>query len=53
MSLISNLKPGGKHGVPTHESRDPIGYLVAGLSKLASSDLIDRKSDRVVILESC
>ena len=35
MSLIPNLKPGGKHGVPRNESRDPIGILVAGLSKLA------------------
>jgi len=42
MSLISNLKPGGKHGVPNNERRDPIGILVAGLSKLAQSDLIDR-----------
>ncbi|MEZ0580578.1 acyl-CoA dehydrogenase family protein [Nocardioides sp. MH1] len=42
MSLISNLKPGGKHGVPSRETRDPIGYLVAGLSKLAQSDLIDK-----------
>ncbi|GAA3823339.1 acyl-CoA dehydrogenase family protein [Nocardioides panacisoli] len=42
MSLISNLKPGGKHGVPSNESRDPIGYLVAGLSRLAQSDLIDK-----------
>jgi len=42
MSLISNLKPGGKHGVPNTESRDPIGFLVAGLNRLAQSDLIDR-----------
>ncbi len=42
MSLISNLKPGGKHGVPSTESRDPIGFLVAGLNRLAQSDLIDR-----------
>jgi alkylation response protein AidB-like acyl-CoA dehydrogenase len=42
MSLISNLKPGGKHGVPSNESRDPIGYLVAGLSRLAQSGLIDK-----------
>ncbi|GEP38342.1 acyl-CoA dehydrogenase [Nocardioides psychrotolerans] len=41
MSLINSLKPGGKHGVPSSESRDPIGFLVAGLSKLAQSDLID------------
>lgn len=42
MSLISNLKPGGKHGVPTTESRDPIGYLVAGLNRLAQTDLLDK-----------
>ncbi len=42
MSLISNLKPGGKHGVPSKESRDPIGLLVAGLQRIATSDLIDR-----------
>ncbi|WP_309650542.1 acyl-CoA dehydrogenase family protein [Nocardioides sp.] len=41
MSLINSLKPGGKHGVPSSESRDPIGFLVAGLNKLAQSDLID------------
>ncbi|WP_370289497.1 acyl-CoA dehydrogenase family protein [Nocardioides sp.] len=42
MSLISNLKPGGKYGVPSQESRDPIGFLVAGLNKLAQSDLLDK-----------
>ncbi len=42
MSLLSSLKPGGRHGVPSTESRDPIGYLVAGLNRLAQSDLIDR-----------
>lgn len=42
MSLISNLKPGGKHGVPSTENRDPIGYLVAGLNRLAQSDLLDK-----------
>jgi alkylation response protein AidB-like acyl-CoA dehydrogenase len=42
MSLISNLKPGGRHGVPNNERRDPIGFLVAGLNRLAQSDLIDR-----------
>ncbi len=42
MSLINNLRPGGRHGIATTESRDPIGYLVAGLSRLAQSDLIDR-----------
>lgn len=42
MSLLSSLKPGGRHGIPTTESRDPIGYLVAGLNRLAQSDLIDK-----------
>jgi len=42
MSLLPNFKPGGKHGVPRNESRDPIGILVAGLSRLAQSDLIDK-----------
>ena len=42
MSLISNLRPGGKHGVPSDASRDPIGYLVAGLNRLAQTDLLDR-----------
>jgi alkylation response protein AidB-like acyl-CoA dehydrogenase len=42
MSLISTLKPGGKHGVPNNERRDPIGFLVAGLNRLAQSDLIDK-----------
>lgn len=42
MSLINHLRPGGKNGVPSGESRDPIGYLVAGLNRLAQSDLIDR-----------
>ncbi|WP_148613182.1 acyl-CoA dehydrogenase family protein [Nocardioides rubriscoriae] len=47
MSFISSLRldglrPGGRYGIPTSESRDPIGYLVAGLNRLAQSDLIDR-----------
>jgi alkylation response protein AidB-like acyl-CoA dehydrogenase len=42
MPLTNPLKPGGKHGLATTESRDPIGYLVAGLSKLAQADLLDR-----------
>lgn len=42
MSLIPSLRPGGRHGVPSSESRDPIGYLVAGLNKLAQSDVLDR-----------
>ncbi|MEI5675227.1 MULTISPECIES: acyl-CoA dehydrogenase family protein [unclassified Nocardioides] len=42
MSLLQNLRPGGKHGVSSQETRDPIGYAVAALSRLAQSDLLDR-----------
>jgi alkylation response protein AidB-like acyl-CoA dehydrogenase len=42
MSLLPNLRPGGRHGVASTETRDPIGYLVAGLSRLAQTDLLDR-----------
>ncbi|MCD4535278.1 acyl-CoA dehydrogenase family protein [Nocardioides sp. cx-169] len=42
MSLLQSLRPGGRHGVPSGESRDPIGYLVAGLNRLAQSDVLDR-----------
>jgi len=42
MSLIQSLRPGGKHGLSTQESRDPIGYAVAALSRLAQSDVLDR-----------
>jgi alkylation response protein AidB-like acyl-CoA dehydrogenase len=42
MSLLNNLKGGGRFGVPSGESRDPIGYLVAGLNRMAQSDLLDR-----------
>lgn len=42
MSLISSLKPGGKHGVSSKESRDPIGFALAALNRIAQSDLIDR-----------
>ncbi len=42
MSLLTHLRPGGRHGIASTESRDPIGYLVAGLNRLAQSDLIDR-----------
>ena len=42
MSLLPNLRPGGRHGVASTETRDPIGYLVAGLNRLAQSDLLDR-----------
>ncbi|QBR91122.1 acyl-CoA dehydrogenase family protein [Nocardioides euryhalodurans] len=42
MSLTKNLRPGGKFGLARGESRDPIGYAVAALTKVAQSDLIDR-----------
>ncbi|WP_435743749.1 acyl-CoA dehydrogenase family protein [Nocardioides sp. SYSU DS0663] len=42
MSLFQTLRPGGKHGLSSQESRDPIGYAVAALNKVAQSDLIDR-----------
>ena len=42
MSLTRNLRPGGKHGIASGEARDPIGYAVAALSRMAQSDLLDR-----------
>ena len=49
MSLITDtFKRGGtgassnRHGLASDESRDPIGFAVAGLNRLAQSDLIDR-----------
>ncbi|MBZ5739912.1 acyl-CoA dehydrogenase family protein [Nocardioides mangrovi] len=42
MSVMQSLKPGGRNGVPASESRDPIGYAVAALGRLAQSDLLDR-----------
>jgi alkylation response protein AidB-like acyl-CoA dehydrogenase len=42
MPLIESLRPGGKHGLTSRESRDPIGYAVAALSRLAQSDVLDR-----------
>jgi alkylation response protein AidB-like acyl-CoA dehydrogenase len=42
MSLIQSLKPGGRHGLSSKESRDPVGYAVAALSRLAQSDVLDR-----------
>jgi alkylation response protein AidB-like acyl-CoA dehydrogenase len=40
--LRRGLRPGGKHGVSSRESRDPIGLAVAGLNRLAQSEVIDR-----------
>ncbi len=42
MSLIQSLRPGGRHGVSSTETRDPIGYAVAALNRIARSDLLDR-----------
>jgi alkylation response protein AidB-like acyl-CoA dehydrogenase len=42
MSLTKNFRPGGRHGIVSTESRDPIGYAVAAMNRLAQSDLIDR-----------
>lgn len=42
MASTSRHGPGGKHGLASSETRDPIGYAVAALSKLAQSDLLDR-----------
>jgi alkylation response protein AidB-like acyl-CoA dehydrogenase len=42
MSLTKNLRPGGRHGVASHEFRDPLGYAMAALNKLAGSELLDR-----------
>ena len=42
MSLLSSLRPGGRHGLSSRETRDPIGYAVAAVNRLAQSDLIDR-----------
>src|SRR5690349_23355630 len=42
MSFISSLRPGGRHGLSSRETRDPIGFAVAAVNRLAQSDLIDR-----------
>jgi alkylation response protein AidB-like acyl-CoA dehydrogenase len=46
MSILQTAKnavaPGGKHGLADSERRDPIGYAVAALNRLAQSDLLDR-----------
>ena len=42
MSLTKSFRPGGKHGLSSKESRDPIGLAVAALGMVARSDLIDR-----------
>src|SRR3954466_962113 len=42
MSLLQRLRPGGRNGIASTETRDPIGYAVAALSRLAQSDVLDR-----------
>lgn len=42
MSFMNSLRPGGRHGLSSRETRDPIGYAVAAVNRLAQSDLIDR-----------
>ncbi len=42
MSLTKSFKPGGRFGLASTESRDPIGFAVAALNRVAQSDLIDR-----------
>src|SRR6478752_1526497 len=42
MSLLTSLRPGGRHGIAATETRDPIGYALAVLSRLAQSDVLDR-----------
>jgi alkylation response protein AidB-like acyl-CoA dehydrogenase len=42
MLQLKILQPGGRHGIASGESRDPIGYAVAAMNKLAQSDLLDR-----------
>ncbi|MBV9922990.1 MAG: acyl-CoA dehydrogenase family protein, partial [Pseudonocardia sp.] len=42
MPLLKSLRPGGRHGIASDETRDPIGYAVAAMSRLAQSDLLDR-----------
>jgi hypothetical protein len=42
MSLTKSLRSGGRHGLARTETRDPIGVLIAGLNRLAASDVLDR-----------
>ncbi len=42
MLLLEKLRPGGRHGIAGDETRDPIGYAVAAMNRLAQSDLLDR-----------
>src|SRR5262245_23560870 len=42
MLYLRSLRPGGRHGIARGETRDPIGYAVAAMNRLAQSDLLDR-----------
>jgi alkylation response protein AidB-like acyl-CoA dehydrogenase len=42
MSLLSNLKGGGRHGVPSTDQRDAMGVLLATVQKVTTSSLLDR-----------
>ena len=42
MSPKFGLRPGGRHGLSSRETRDPIGFAVAAVNRLAQSELIDR-----------
>jgi alkylation response protein AidB-like acyl-CoA dehydrogenase len=42
MMLLNHLRPGGRHGIARDETRDPIGYALAALNRLARSELLDR-----------
>jgi alkylation response protein AidB-like acyl-CoA dehydrogenase len=47
MTFLSTLRhgaarPGGRYGLSSRETRDPIGLAVAAVNRLAQSDLIDR-----------
>lgn len=43
MSLTERVtRAGGRHGLSSKETRDPIGFAVAALNRLAQSDLLDR-----------
>ncbi|MBC2934942.1 acyl-CoA dehydrogenase family protein [Nocardioides sp. zg-1228] len=42
MVLPRILRPGGRHGVSSRETRDALGLAVAAVSRVAQSDLLDR-----------
>ena len=39
---MKTFRPGGRHGLSSRETRDPIGLAVAAVNRLAQSELIDR-----------